>query len=153
MPSLPTNAPSSAAAVRPIAGDGVSPHGARAEPRILVVDDDRDAVLTLMMLLKDEGYAPHGVYSGRYVMASVIDIDPDVVLLDIHLPDRSGWEVARAIRSQRGKARPMIVGVSGEHTRGSDRLLSRMLGFDHYLLKPYALADLLALLAPLRIRN
>ena len=76
----------------------------------------------------------------------VSDFDPDAVILDIHLPELSGWEVARAIRARHGLERPMLIGVSGEYKQGADRILSEILGFDHYLLKPYNPNDLLTLL-------
>lgn len=119
---------------------------ARAALRILVADDDRDTVLSLMMLLREEGHDTRGVHAGRQVMGAILDFDPDVVLLDIALPDISGWEVARFIRERRGRERPQIIGISGEYKMGSDRVLSQILGFDHYLLKPYDPAALLALL-------
>jgi len=118
--------------------------------RILIAEDDRDAALTLTTLLREEGYEVHAVYSGRYVMGGVIDVDPDVVLLDINLPDQSGFEVAQAIKQRRRNPRPMLIGISGEHIQGSDKLLAGIIGFDHYLLKPYDLGALLALIAPLR---
>jgi DNA-binding response OmpR family regulator len=120
------------------------------QPRVLVVDDDRDTVLSLMMLLREEGHEVRGVHLGRQVMGAVLDFDPDAVVLDIHLPGSSGWEVARTIRDRRGRERPMLIGISGEYKQGADKILSKILGFDHYLLKPYAPADLLALLEPLR---
>ena len=115
--------------------------------RIVVVDDDPDSVLTLSMLLRDEGHDIREVYSGRDVMGTVIDFDPDVVVLDIGLPGLSGWEVAREIRRRCGNNRPTLIGISGEYREGADRVLSQILGFDHYLVKPYAPADLLKLLA------
>ena len=104
----------------------------------------------LPMLLTDEGHEVRSVFSGRRVMGAVIDFDPDVVLLDIAMPELSGWEVARTIRDRRGAERPVIIGVSGEYIKGPDRILAQILGFHHYLVKPYAPADLLALLAPLK---
>jgi DNA-binding response OmpR family regulator len=118
--------------------------------RVLIADDDRDSVLTLMMLLRHEGHEVRGVYTGNQAMAAIRGFDPDVVLLDIALPELSGWEVARNIRTRHGAERPMLIGISGEYKHGSDRILSEILGFDHYLVKPYAPADLLALLEPLR---
>jgi DNA-binding response OmpR family regulator len=118
--------------------------------RILVADDDRDSVLTLKLLLTDEGHEVRGVHSGRHVMGAVIDFDPDVVLLDIAMPDMSGWEVARVIRDRRSAERPLIIGLSGEYRMGADKILAQILGFQHYLVKPYAPADLLALLRPWR---
>jgi DNA-binding response OmpR family regulator len=130
--------------------DSAGQRSAQRSLRILVADDDRDSVLTLKMLLTDEGHEVRGVYSGRHVMGAVIDFEPDVVLLDIAMPDMSGWEVARVIRDRRGAERPLIIGLSGEYRMGADRILAQILGFQHYLVKPYAPADLLALLAPLR---
>lgn len=119
--------------------------------RIVVADDDRDTVVTLMMLLRDEGHEVRSVHSGRNVMGTVLDFDPDAVILDIHLPELSGWEVARTIRAQRGLERPMLIGISGEYKQGADRILSEILGFDYYLLKPCDPKDLLTLLAPLKV--
>jgi DNA-binding response OmpR family regulator len=118
-----------------------------AQPlRVLIAEDDRDTVLTLMMLLREEGHEVRSVHTGRNVMSVVRDFDPDAVILDIHLPELSGWEVARTIRARRGLERPMLIGVSGEYKQGADRILSEILGFDHYLLKPYDPKDLLTLL-------
>lgn len=129
---------------------------AQAEPakaprplRILVCDDDRDTALTLMMILRDEGHEAIAVHSGRNVLNAVIRDEPDVVVLDIHLPDVSGWQIAQTIRA-RGRKGPLLIGVSGVYKSGADRALSNMSGFDHYLVKPCAPADLLALLAPLK---
>jgi two-component system, sensor histidine kinase len=82
-------------------------------------------------------------------MSAVMDCNPDVVILDINLPGRSGWEVARMIQERRGRKRPMLIGISGEYKRGSDKILADLLGFDHYLVKPYAPAALVKLLADL----
>lgn len=119
--------------------------------RIVVADDDRDTVLTTMMLLREEGHDARGVYSGRNVMGAILDFDPDVVILDIGMPGLSGWEVARIIRQHRGNERPVLIGISGEYTKSPDRILSEILGFNHYLLKPYEFSDLLRILAPLRL--
>ena len=135
------------------AADSREPPKAPRSLRIIVADDDRDTVVTLMMLLRDEGHEVRGVHSGRYVMGAVIDFDPDAVVLDINMPGLSGWEVARTIRDRRGKKRPMLIGISGEYKQGADRILSAIIGFDHYLVKPYDPKALLALLAPLTLPN
>lgn len=114
--------------------------------RIIVVDDDRDTVITLSLLLRDEGHEVRGVSTGREALDALGDFDPDVVLLDIALPEMSGWQVARIIRKRRDP--PMLIGISGQYRKGADRILSRIVGFDHYLLKPYDPKALLALLTP-----
>ena len=115
--------------------------------RIVVADDDRDAVLVLLTLLRDEGHVVEGVYSGDAVMPLVAALVPDVVILDISMPGASGYTVAREISesSASGQA-PMVIAITGKYTSASDRMLSEIVGFDHYLLKPYAPQDLLSLL-------
>lgn len=119
--------------------------------RIIVADDERDTVLTLMLLLQEEGHEVRGIYSGRHVLSTVREFDPDAVVLDINLRDATGWEIAEGIRQRRGRARPMLIGMSGEYKLSADRVLSQILGFDHYLLKPFEPALLMQLLAPLRL--
>ena len=128
---------------------GLGPTPPPRQLRILVADDDRDAVLTLMTLLRDEGHDVRGVYKGRQALDAVASFDPDVLLLDIALPELSGWEVARQIKA-RYRKHPLIIGISGEYKSPSDSILSEIIGFDHYLTKPYAIDDLVALIAPLR---
>lgn len=118
--------------------------------RILIADDERDTVLTLMMLLREEGHEVRGVYTGRQVLDAVRGFDPDVVVLDIAMPELSGWEVARTIRMHADSNRRMLIGISGEYRNPVDKLLSTVVGFDHYLVKPYSPNALIALLAPLR---
>ena len=119
--------------------------------RIIVADDDNDTVLSLMMLLREEGHDVQGVRQSRDVLKAVNRFNPDVVLLDIAMPELSGWEVARQIRQRLGR-RPVLIGVSGEYRHAVDEILSEVVGFAHYLVKPYAPEQLLRLLAPLRLK-
>ena len=130
------------------AGDS-APHKAPGALRIIVADDDPDMTRTLAVLLRDEGHEVRALFSGRQVMAAVIELDPDVVVLDINLPEVSGWQLASTIRARRPKKQPLLIAISGEFTADADRRLARLSGFDHYLVKPCALEDLLKLLAPL----
>ena len=114
--------------------------------RILVADDNCDAVLTLDILLSCEGHEVHGVYKGDDVLPAMQDFNPDAVLLDIKMPGLSGFELARRIRSQYGDAKPLLVAISGHFRQGSDRVLAEILGFDHHLPKPCDPKKLLALL-------
>ena len=119
--------------------------------RILIADDDRDGVLTLELLLREEGHDVRSVHSGREVMKAVRDFSPEVVLLDIAMPLLSGWEVARMIREQLGR-RVTLVGMSGKYNHSVDNILSEMVGFDHYVLKPYDPQALIALLTRLHLQ-
>ena len=114
--------------------------------RVLVVDDDRDTVLTLLALLRDEGHQAKGVYNGRDAVQAIRDFDADAVIMDIAMPQRSGWDTAREIREAIGPARPLLIALSGQYTKSADRVLSQLAGFDYYLTKPCDPNVLLALL-------
>lgn len=117
--------------------------------RILVADDDRDAVNTLLALLREDGHEVRGVYTGLDVLDKVRDFAPDAVLLDIGMPHLTGYEAARALRDRYGSARPVLIALTGRN-QPTDRTLSQLAGFDHHLAKPYDPNALLALLASLK---
>lgn len=116
-----------------------------AQLRILVADADRDAVNSLMLLLREDGHEVRGVYTGLDVLAKVRDFAPDAVLLDIGMPHINGYEVARALRERYASARPMLIALTGRN-QANDRTLTHLAGFDHHIAKPYDPALLLALL-------
>ena len=126
-----------------------SPHrgSAHRSLRIVVADDNFDALATLKAILSDEGYEVLGVSNGRSALEAVRHFEPDVVILDIAMPDLSGWEVAREIREITHPTRPLLIATSGRYKQASDRILGEISGFDHYLAKPYDTGALLALLA------
>lgn len=116
--------------------------------RVLVVDDDRDAVFTLMALLRDEGHDVRGAYTGASALMVASHFKPDAVFVDIRLPDISGWEVARQLRADSNSG-PLLVAVSGVYKKSADKALGQTVGFAHYVTKPYDPPALLALLDPL----
>lgn len=118
---------------------------------VVVADDDRDAVLSLEMLLRDEGHEVHAAYDAKQTLDQVLRHDPDALLLDIALGRGSGFQVANTVRARHGDSRPMIIGLSGVYRKSSDRILADINGFNHYLVKPYEPEELLGLLAPLRL--
>lgn len=133
-------------ALQSTAAEGLS-HGQR-RLRILVADDERDQVATLAALLIDEGHEVREVYRGSEVPRMVRDFDPDVALVDIGMPGMSGYEVARELRSEFGKKRPLLIAVTG-WKQSSDKILAKLAGFDHHLAKPFDPETLLQLIAPL----
>jgi len=122
---------------------------ARQALRIIVADDDRDQVLTLVALLREEGHEVRGLHRGKDLVRTVADFGADVVVVDIKLPDASGFDIAEQIRKQHGEARPMLIAISGIYKKESDRILSQIVGFDHHLTKPFELDALLKLIEPL----
>lgn len=74
--------------------------------RIIVADDDRDTVLMLMLLLREEGHGVRGVHSASQVLKAVNEFNPDVVLLDIAMPELSGgrWHARFVIALAAGRS-------------------------------------------------
>ena len=120
--------------------------------RIVVVDDDRDTVITLMMLLRDEGHEVKGASTAEQMWRALDDFDADVVVLDIGLPDRNGYDVARQLRARFGDRRPTLLAVTAWN-KGADKLLARLAGFDHHFGKPYDPLALVGILRSLRSGN
>ena len=109
---------------------------------ILVVDDNTDAAKSLAMLLSLSGYKTEVRHDGRSALEAVRALAPDVVLLDLGLPDIDGYEVCRTLRRGEAPTSLTLVAVSG---RGDDeaRRLSLEAGFDAHLLKPVDPTELL----------
>ena len=76
------------------------------------------------------------------------DFAPDVLLLDIGLPQKSGYEIVRSLRERYGSARPVIVAITGRDGPAAVRL-SEMVGFDRHFTKPVEPKELLATLSSL----
>src|SRR5688500_18870968 len=81
---------------------------------VLVADDEHDTVLTLVAILRDEGHDAHGVYNGDDVIKAARRAKPDVVVLDIELPGKSGFSVARELREMYHLDQPpLLIAISG----------------------------------------
>jgi len=117
--------------------------------RILIVDDDRDAVVTLSALLQQDGHEIIAAYSGSGVLSLVRSREPDAVLLDIGMPGgATGFEIARELRFRLGRSCPALIAITA-WTQPAAREMGRLSGFNHYLTKPYTVAELRVLLASL----
>ena len=103
---------------------------------MLVVDDEPDTVLTLVTLLRDEGYEAEGFGSAAAAMKALQAFDSDVVIADISMPQMNGWDLARHIRELMGKDRPLLIAISGRYHKSSDKILADIVGYHYYLSKP-----------------
>ena len=103
--------------------------------RILVVDDNVDAAETLGMLLQLEGHDVQTVHTGSHALDAVARQAPDIVFLDIGLPDINGYEVAQAIRSRPHLGSTLLVALTGWGAE-RDQERARAAGFDVHLTKP-----------------
>ncbi|RPJ61573.1 MAG: DNA-binding response regulator [Acidobacteria bacterium] len=117
--------------------------------RILMVEDEEGLVLTLTDLLRSEGYEVESTRSGEqgFQMASTTPFD--LVLLDVMLPDRNGFDVCRSLR-ELGCETPILMLTA--RTQVVDRVLGLRLGADDYLTKPFDPMELLARVEALRRR-
>jgi PAS domain S-box-containing protein len=112
----------------------VAPPDARGL-RILIVDDNVDAADSIAMLLRMEGHQTRSVNTARAALLAVPDFQPEVVLLDIGLPEMDGYEVARRLRANNGKHRIRLVAVTG-YGQPADRRRAEQAGFDEHMVKP-----------------
>jgi len=120
-------------------------HPPRPSLRVLVVDDNVDAVTTLAMLLRESGYDVRTAYDGLTVLETALDYRPGVVLLDIGLPGMNGYEVAKQIRRQPALRNTILIAMTG-YGKESDRQTSKAAGFDYHLVKPGDFDKLLKIL-------
>jgi two-component system, chemotaxis family, CheB/CheR fusion protein len=114
--------------------------------RILIIDDNADASEALAMLLAIEGHDVQTRLDGISGIAAVETFRPEVVLLDIGLPDRDGFEVARQLRKSAPGRDVTLIAVTG-FGMPADRMRSAEAGFDHHLTKPVDPEGLLRLLS------
>ena len=113
--------------------------------RILVVDDVPDIADMLSLLLEGDGHRVETAGDADTALQHAAGFQPNVVLLDVGLPNVDGLTVAKKLR-ERMEAAMVIIGVSG-WARPEDVEQARNAGFDHYLTKPVDIAELKKLLA------
>jgi CheY-like chemotaxis protein len=116
--------------------------------RILVVDDNPDAAVSLSTLLELEGHEPITVHDGTAALEAAEKHRPDVVLLDIGLPHMNGHEVCRRLRALPIGKNLVVVALTG-WGQEEDRRKSKDAGFDAHLVKPVHYATLASLLRSL----
>jgi len=145
---LPTTSESATAATpgAAVASDG---HDAR---RILIVDDNRDAAASLSMLLTITGHETHVVHDGLSAVEAADTHRPEVILLDIGLPELNGYEVCRRVRAQAWGKDMAIIALTG-WGQAEDRRRSHEVGFDGHIVKPVDYEALMTLLRSLPPRN
>jgi CheY-like chemotaxis protein len=94
----------------------------------------------MSVLLEMLGHEVRVVYDGASALSVAPEFKPEVVILDIGLPDLDGYHVARALRAQPETAGALLVALTG-YGQESDRQRTRAAGFDHHLVKPASLED------------
>ena len=141
---LPIGVTSSAA---PMDRDAGAP-AAKGGAKVLVVDDSRDAADSCATLLQLSGHEVRVAYNGRRALELARDFHPDAVLLDIGLPDISGYELARTIRAAPWAGSVILIALTG-WGQEQDKRRALQAGFDRHLTKPIAPDTLESLLQSL----
>jgi len=114
----------------------------QAPARILVVQDEPGLSSSLSYILEASGYAVRVAGSGEEALRVFGDLRPDVVLLDLILPDLSGFEVCRQIRASAVSPQPAVVILTAQ-TGESDRVAGFEVGADDFVTKPFSLRELM----------
>jgi two-component system OmpR family response regulator len=113
----------------------------RQEARILVVDDEESITDLLATALRYERFDVAVAHSGREAMASVTSFRPHLIVLDVMMPDWSGFDVARRLNDQRERI-PILFLTARDATE--DRVRGLTMGGDDYVTKPFSLEELIA---------
>ena len=114
--------------------------------RVLIFDDNVDAATALELLLQKSGHLVRVAHTGPTGLAAAVDFRPDVVLLDIGLPELDGWKVAERIRQKPILNGTVLVAMTG-YGQISDLQHSQNAGFDHHFVKPVDFGKLRQVLA------
>ena len=115
----------------------------RSSGRVLVVEDERDVAELIRYNLTREGYEVVVAGSGGDAIKQARDVQPDLVLLDIMVPQVNGWEVCRRLKQDAETRAIPVIMVTGRVEEG-DKVLGFEMGADDYVTKPFSPRELVA---------
>ncbi len=118
--------------------------------RVLVAEDDANLRQGLIDLLEAEGYTVYSAEDGRQALACFGDESPDLVLLDVMMPEMSGYDVCREIRKNDSRTPIIMLTAKSEEI---DKVVGLELGADDYVTKPFGLHELRARIAAVLRRS
>ena len=104
--------------------------------RILVVDDDKEVVRLMRAYLEQAGYEVLVAYDGETAVHNLRREKPDLMLLDLMLPDRDGWDITRLVRGDPALAHMPIIMLTAR-VEDTDKIIGLEIGADDYVTKPY----------------
>jgi len=108
---------------------------------LLLIDDDQELCELLVSWLAQEGFVAHACHDGQSARAALRELSPAAVVLDVMLPDGSGLELLKQLRSEHPNLPVLMLSGRGEPL---DRILGLELGADDYLAKPFSMLELVA---------
>lgn len=111
--------------------------------KILIVDDEPNIVMSIEFLLKKEGFTTETAGDGDAALEKVRSFVPDLILLDVMMPKKSGFEVCEVLRSDTTAQQPRIIMLTAKG-RETEQAKGLALGADAYMLKPFSTKELVA---------
>ena len=108
--------------------------------QILVVDDEKEIADVLELYLRNDGYTVYKFYTGREALACIQNIELDLVILDVMLPDMDGFHICQKIREDHFY--PVIMLTA--RTEDSDKIMGLTIGADDYITKPFSPLEVVA---------
>ena len=108
---------------------------------VLIVEDEKNIVDILRFNLQRAGYQTLEAYDGEDGLAQAVSANPDLILLDVMLPKKNGFDVCRALRDQ-GSSVPVIILTAREEE--TDKVFGLEIGADDYITKPFSMRELIA---------
>jgi len=122
-------------------------------PKILVIDDEKDIVELISYNLEKEGFSVLKAYDGEVALRTVKAQNPDLIILDLMLPEISGLDVCKAVRNNYATANLPIIMLTAK-AQEVDKIIGLEMGADDYITKPFSIKELIARVrAMLRRRN
>ena len=109
---------------------------AMAKAHILVVDDDRSIVKVVRSYLEQAGYDVSTALDGEHALHLLRSERPDLMVLDLMLPDRDGWEITRIVRNDQSLGAMPIIMLTAR-VEDTDKIIGLELGADDYMTKPF----------------
>ena len=120
-------------------------------PKLLIIDDDAHLRESLAEVLELDGFECHQAGAAKEGIAAAAKLAPEIVIMDIQLPDSSGFQICQELR-KRSKTVILIM-MTGRFLSSEEKKQGFELGADEYITKPFALAELSARIKQLLSRN
>ena len=112
-------------------------------PRILLVEDDSELSNVLSRFLQNNGYQVDAALDGLEAVEKLRSSKPDLIITDLSVPKVSGWELCKASKQDPATSRIPILVITGTRRGALEELMSLECGADEYIVKPFALDELL----------
>lgn len=107
---------------------------------ILIVDDEEDVLTLLQIVFEASGYVARTASSGKGAVASAYENPPDVILLDVMMPEMDGWQVLKILKGDE-RTRHIPVAMLSARAERRDKMIGLQEGAESYIAKPFSTAE------------